>query len=674
MGKGIRVFLAILLVVISTVAVFSGTMFFNLDKDNAYTLDETEWKKQCVAKRLEEKARLFAIAALDDTGRIAEAGDGMEWVLYNATIKSYERYSDENHSYKFYADSYRVEIISFDFIKVCLAEDYSVFSRDVRPDRNYILCSMEKADKYLDNPAYVTMGEYTVEAILSEGNKTAAPYLLMYDEAGEVYALRNIVAAVFAGSVLAVILLLIIYIVAAGKKTHDECEELVLPFELLLASAVGVTILTVVRLVSSPWINDNLKEELMKNAAISLIPGVLITITLIVAAERVACGRFIQGTLVYMLAKKAFSSAAFARKELKKSSLGAICGLILAGIIVSELIVMTVNAGIVGEGLGTYASENRVMFVFWVVERIILILFVMSFAAGLSKLSKGIYALSEGQQDYHIDENIPNRTIKEHAAEINRVFESVNEEINSRVKSERMRSELITNVSHDLKTPLTSIINYSGLIAAEKTDNPKIKEYSEVLVKQSDRIKRLIDGLIDYSKASTDNLELEPISCDMNMFVLQATGEYEDRMTDAKLSMVIKTADGPLTVSVDRKQTWRIFDNLLNNICKYSLAGSRVFIDTGEKDGMAYARFKNTSRDEIKNTGEELMERFMRGDASRSSDGNGLGLSIVKTLTELQGGKFEVDVNGDVFSAVVSFPVNAGPNDHTRIDNMEKPD
>jgi len=182
------------------------------------------------------------------------------------------------------------------------------------------------------------------------------------------------------------------------------------------------------------------------------------------------------------------------------------------------------------------------------------------------------------------------------------------------MKSERMKTELITNVSHDIKTPLTSIINYADLIGREKSDNPKIAEYAEVLGRQSDRLKRLIEDLVEASKASTGNLEVLLAPCEAENFLVQIAGEY-------------------------------------------AMAGTRVYVDLGARDGKVVLSVKNISRDPLNVSAEELMERFVQGDASRSGDGNGLGLSIARSLTELQNGSFQLDVDGDLFKVTLRFPL-----------------
>ena len=232
----------------------------------------------------------------------------------------------------------------------------------------------------------------------------------------------------------------------------------------------------------------------------------------------------------------------------------------------------------------------------------------------------------------------------------------LNEAIEEKLKSERMKTELITNVSHDIKTPLTSIINYTDLIAKEDTDNEKIAEYTGVLKRQSEKLKRLIEDLVEASKAATGNLDVAMIECEANIFVEQAQGEYQEKLDKSGLTLITKAPLDKLKIQADGRRMWRVFDNLLNNICKYSLPGSRVYLSLEEIDGFAVFSFKNTSREPLDMKPEELMERFVRGDKSRNTEGNGLGLSIARSLTELQNGTINVSTDGDLFKVELRFP------------------
>ena len=308
--------------------------------------------------------------------------------------------------------------------------------------------------------------------------------------------------------------------------------------------------------------------------------------------------------------------------------------------------------------LAGYEPDN--LLAFWFLEKCILLPLLFLFVLQLKKLQAGGRALAAGDLSAQIPLKGLVWDMKEHAENLNHIGVGMSLAVEERMKSERMKTELITNVSHDIKTPLTSIINYASLIDQEPTDNPKITEYSEVLVRQSERLKRLIEDLVEASKASTGNLELALAPCDASVFLTQAGGEYEERLAAAGLTLVTKMPDKEVRILADSRRMWRIFDNLMNNICKYSLAGSRVYLTLEETPGEAVITFKNTSREPLDISEEELMERFVRGDSSRNTEGNGLGLSIARSLAELQQGKLTLSIDGDLFKAVLSFPRIAG--------------
>ena len=294
--------------------------------------------------------------------------------------------------------------------------------------------------------------------------------------------------------------------------------------------------------------------------------------------------------------------------------------------------------------------------VIWALIRLFLFPAVILFALMLRRLQQGGEALAAGNLNHQVDTTKLVWEFKSHGENLNRIGEGMTAAVEQRMKSERMKTELITNVSHDIKTPLTSIINYTDLIEKEPCDNPKITEYAGVLHRQSDRLKRLIDDLVEASKASTGNLEVLLAPCEVGVMLTQTVGEYELRLRERNLELVTKQPALPVKIMADGRRLWRVFDNLMNNICKYGQSGTRVYLTLEEKGGYAVISFKNTSREPLNLTEDELMERFVRGDSARNSEGNGLGLSIAKSLTELQNGSMELTVDGDLFKVILRFP------------------
>ncbi|MCI6737967.1 MAG: sensor histidine kinase, partial [Intestinibacter sp.] len=273
----------------------------------------------------------------------------------------------------------------------------------------------------------------------------------------------------------------------------------------------------------------------------------------------------------------------------------------------------------------------------------------------LSEIIDGVHKIKEGQVDYKIEEK-DDLYFKSLANDVNNIGEGLENSIEGRIKSERMKSELITNVSHDLKTPLTSIINYVELIKKEEDISPDyLKDYVNVLDKKSKRLKVLIEDLFEASKASTGNIELELVKLDLKQLLRQSIGELEDKLEAAKLSLRINLTEEDTFVLADGRRMYRVFENLLSNICKYSLENTRVYIDLEKQDGKITATMKNISSYELNFDPEEIMERFKRADESRNTEGSGLGLAIARDLVKLQGGNLTIGIDGDLFKVTVEM-------------------
>ena len=248
--------------------------------------------------------------------------------------------------------------------------------------------------------------------------------------------------------------------------------------------------------------------------------------------------------------------------------------------------------------------------------------------------------------------------MKDHAENINNISDGIQKAVAEQMKSERFKTELITNVSHDIKTPLTSIINYVDLLEKEEIENETAKEYIDVLSRQSSRLKKLIDDLLEASKASTGNINVNLMNFELGILLSQALGEYEERFSKNNLQVVLNKTDEALSVMADNRHMWRVFDNVLNNIAKYAQSGTRVYVDAKRNGMFAEISFRNISKEPLNISGDELMERFVRGDSSRNTEGSGLGLSIAKSLTEVQKGNLEITIDGDLFKVVLKIPLS----------------
>ncbi len=239
---------------------------------------------------------------------------------------------------------------------------------------------------------------------------------------------------------------------------------------------------------------------------------------------------------------------------------------------------------------------------------------------------------------------------------LNNLGAGLNRAVAASTKDERLKAELITNVSHDIKTPLTSIINYVDLMKREDVTDPKLKEYISILDVKSQRLKQLTLDLIEASKVSTGNIELECVNLDFAELLQQAVAEFDDKFRENSLEVVLTAPEEPLIIYADGRRLYRIIENLFQNACKYTIQGSRVYMKLGGDEEKVYYSIKNVSREMLNISADELTERFVRGDKSRYTEGSGLGLSIARNLTELQNGTFDISIDGDLFKVDISFP------------------
>lgn len=468
------------------------------------------------------------------------------------------------------------------------------------------------------------------------------------------YSMRYGIFVIILTSLLATVVLWIYLFCAAGRSSTDgELRETFfdrVPFDLLAAASAIITVCTAIFVMNIyPYGGFYAIEFVILFCAAILVYFTLLGVLLNFASQ-VKKRRLLKGTVcyrllygIYRLIRPVFVRLGFIISNINlivKSAL--ICG----GLALAELFLIVM-----------FAYEPDILILWWLLINAVVITAALFTAVCLVKLKKGGEEIAGGDLDYKIDTTNMRGDFKRFGESLNHINEGMQAAVNEKMKSERMKTELITNVSHDIKTPLTSIINYVDLIKKEKPENPVINEYIAVLDRQSNRLKKLIEDLVEASKASSGVLKVTLSRCDAGVLLSQAAGEYEERLTAAQLSPVLTVPEQPVYIMADGRYLWRVFDNLMNNICKYTQAGTRVYTDLSVDNGRAVIVFKNVSKYPLNISGDELMERFVRGDSSRSTEGSGLGLSIAQSLTELQGGSLGIKVDGDLFKVVISFPV-----------------
>lgn len=284
-------------------------------------------------------------------------------------------------------------------------------------------------------------------------------------------------------------------------------------------------------------------------------------------------------------------------------------------------------------------------------------LLLCRYAVGFDRLRRGAQKLAGGELACRVETKGMPRGVRTLAEDLGRVSEGAQRALEERMKSERMKTDLITNVSHDLKTPLTSIVNYVELLKKEELHNETAAGYVAVLDRQAQRLKKLTEDVVEASKASSGAINVRLAQLDAAELIRQCAAEYGERFAAAQLTPVLRLPDGPLLVRADGRLLWRVFDNLLGNAVKYAMPGTRVYFDAEAQHNEALLSVRNISREPLEKSGDELMERFVRGDASRRAEGSGLGLSIAGSLMALQGGTLAVLPDGDLFRADVRLPL-----------------
>lgn len=316
--------------------------------------------------------------------------------------------------------------------------------------------------------------------------------------------------------------------------------------------------------------------------------------------------------------------------------------------------------------LALFGITELILLMLWGLDDIIVLFFfekcvfiplIFYFAVVVSKLENTSKQLASGDMTATVDTKYFIGPLKRQGEHLNSIKLGISQAVEDKMKSERFKTELITNVSHDIKTPLTSIINYVDLLDKEDLQNETAKEYIQIISKNSDRLKKLVVDLVDASKASSGVLKLDMQPMKIDVLLEQIAGEYVERLSGNNLELIMRKPEESIQIMADGQRIYRVFDNLLNNICKYALPNTRVYLLLEKQGNNAVISFKNISATELDMSASDLMERFVRGDKSRNTEGSGLGLSIAESLTKLQNGEFNIQLDGDLFKIIITFPI-----------------
>lgn len=462
----------------------------------------------------------------------------------------------------------------------------------------------------------------------------------------QLYGMRGSLLPILAVSLLLFAISVIYLLCAAGHR--PDTDEILpnfqdkIPLDLYLAIVCPVSLL-VLFLFLEEWQSFANVGRLPFAVIGALIPIILGLATLLTCATRLKMGKyFYQHTIAYYVLRFAWKMLAAVCTTLLDAlhSVSATWKIAVMWLVISIFYVQG--------GFGAVFLSFVLLFVF------------CTMASQMQELKNGGEELAKGNLNHKINTQRMFPLFRAHGQNLNSISKGFSIALEQKMKSERLKTELITNVSHDIKTPLTSIINYVDLLKKENLEG-QAAEYIEVLDRQSRRLKKLTEDLVEASKASTGNLKVQLAPTDMGELAAQAVAEYEEKLANADLEAVITGNEAPAFALVDGNLTWRVLSNLLSNACKYSQPHTRIYIDIKKEAETILLSMKNISRDALNIPAEELMERFVRGDSSRHTEGSGLGLNIAQSLVGLQKGTFSLEIEGDLFKAFVAFPATEPP-------------
>ncbi len=480
----------------------------------------------------------------------------------------------------------------------------------------------------------------------------------------------NIRKVALLGVVLSIVFLGILVWLTVTAGRNDKDEELHLNvfdrWKTELAASVVMGVWIVPTIVAGTCIDINSRQvssyDTIYNYIRDIMPGTLIWVGIIAAYT---CMMFLAG---YMSLVRRIKAKTLWRNSILKATLVFLKQLFLNLHAVWKTILIF-GGFVIVHWMGIISNRNLFELFLLLMVELVVFVYMMKQAIGRQRINVGVDKIAGGEVDYKIPTDDMGEEQRSIAEKINSIGQGLDTALAESIKSERLKTDLITNVSHDIKTPLTSIINYVNLLKAENFESPKIQRYLEVLEAKSQRLKILTEDVVEASKISSGNITLEFMNINLVEMIQQTSGEFEEKFKERNLTEVMTLPEQEVVISVDGRRLWRVLANIYNNTAKYAMEGTRVYADLYTSGTTAVFSLKNISEQPLNISADELTERFIRGDISRSTEGSGLGLSIAKTLTEMQGGKFELYLDGDLFRVTITFPI-ARKNEKT-LDNRE---
>ncbi|MDR2933194.1 MAG: HAMP domain-containing histidine kinase [Oscillospiraceae bacterium] len=568
---------------------------------------------------------------------------------------------------KDYYDTYSFDSITFSYANTA----YEYYTENIPaagiqdyfgPDKTNFAYEIVPADEpdtvlasnYIQEEPYRTMriqtDNHIVNCFVRDPITIQDRYYETYRVFEQAYPLRFTAIAVLIPSAVLFLALLIFLLCGAGRRRDSDDITLNiqdrLPIDLYLATAATLIVL----LLYVPLDNMIMRSvfEWVVMGVFALAAFCVALAALMTLATRFKAGLWWRNSIIWRLARlavkivRAVGRVAVlllrATPVIWKAALG-FCAVTLINFMFAYMF---------------FVNYSNMALVLGFIFNWLLFLGVCLTARNMHQLKKAGMRLAAGDLEYKVDTRWLFMDFLDHAQNLSSIREGMSAAIEERLKSERLKTELITNVSHDIKTPLTSIINYVDLLQKEDLP-PTATEYTQILDRQAIKLKKLTDDLVEASKASTGNLAVTLKKTGVHELVDQSVGEYTARFDENNLEAVVSAPEDEAFILADGKFLWRVMDNLFDNACKYSQPGTRVYIEVAREKSDVAIRIKNISRDKLNLAPDELMERFVRGDSARATQGSGLGLSIARSLTELQNGRFGIVIDGDLFKTELVF-------------------
>lgn len=558
----------------------------------------------------------------------------------SAILRKRAKQYQESFTYKYFTRN-NTEIGSTDDLQI-ETEDGVIVGKSDKNDIEYVTAHIEDFQIYTSYTPKFT--ENSNQALSNEFIEILKPYQTV------IYVLVPI-------STMMTILILLYLSISIGHKNGVEGISTTdfdkIPLEIILG--ISVAIFTIIMLMTFGGITPSdisLEVSLVVTAYFSIY--IVIAIIFDTTVRRLKAKMFWKTTIIgkfFKIFEKMFTklenffkelrgTSKFFDKTTKKFILDCIIAIVFAIIV---LLIFHQNF------IFTTLLETGIVIIF--------VFRILKAIADYDKIEEKLKEMYDGNNNETLDRNEFLPEFYQSVDYINDISNGFERAIQDRIKSERLKTELITNVSHDIKTPLTSIINYVDLLKKEDIKNEKANEYIEILDSKSQRLKKLIEDLVEASKVSTGNVKLKLEKINIIELLNQAIGEFEDKFEAKKLEIILDSKESEIYILADSRYMYRIIENLFSNISKYALENSRVYIDIIKKSNQVYIEMKNISKEKLNISAEELMQRFVRGDKSRTTEGSGLGISIAQNLTEIQKGVFNLKLDGDLFRVELIFNV-----------------